>query len=695
MTVKQLTGWVLAGALLATAGAAMADEGMWTLDHLPVQQMQQRYGFTPSQQWIDLVQHASVRLAEGCSGSFVSANGLVMTNHHCANTCLSQLSKTGNNYMADGFSVMKPEDEPKCPDVELNQLESIADVTAQVNEATADKTGADRIKAERAVNSTLEQSCVGGDAKTWRCDVVTLYHGGRYALYKYRRYQDVRLVFAPEQSIAFFGGDPDNFNFPRYDLDVTFFRAYVDGKPATTPQFLKFSAQGPKAGDMTFVVGNPGSTQRDTPWTQLSAMRDVTLTPLFGYLSELRGVLWQYGRAGTQQTKEAQDALFGMDNSLKVFAGWLGTLSDETFVQAKQKQDAGLRDWIAADPARRARYGDPWAELERAQQRGKELQARYSMIEGGRGFGVGTELFANARALVRAAAERAKPDGERLPAYRDANLPAVRQSLESNVPTYPSYEQTLMSWAMEKMRQRLGADDAFVHEVLGKQSPDQLAQALIGGTRLADPAVRKQLWDGGEKAIAASTDPMIVFARRIEPEAAVVRKQFENDVQAPTAKAAEAIARARFDRDGTSSYPDATFTLRLSYGKVVGWNEGGKPVEPFTRFDGLYARATGADPFKLPNSWLKAKAGLDLSTPMDFVTDNDIIGGNSGSPVIDREGHAVGLIFDGNIHSLGGDFTYDASTNRAVAVDTAALVEAVRKVYRLPVLANELVNGHM
>lgn len=681
---------LLALSLSALAGIAHADEGMWTLDHLPLQQIQQRYGFTPSAQWIDLVQHASLRLAGGCSGSFVSADGLVMTNHHCANECLSQLSGGKNNYMQDGY--VARDEEPKCPEVELNQLESITDVTARVNAATAGKDGAERTKAERAIHSALEKECVGGDADTWRCDVVSLYHGGRYALYKYRRYQDVRLVFAPEQSIAFFGGDPDNFNFPRYDLDVTFFRAYVGGKPARTPQYLKFDPQGPKAGAPTFVVGNPGSTSRETPWTSLAYMRDKSLTPFFGYLSEMRGVLWQYSRSGEQQAKEAQDDLFGIDNSLKVYKGWLETLGDESFVARKQKQDAGLRQWIAADPKRVAAFGDPWAALDKAQQRGAQLRERYSMIEGGRGFG--SALFADARMLVRGAAERGKPDAERLPAFRDANLPALQQSLASTAPIYPEYEVTRLAWTLEKMRQSLGADDAFVHEVFGAKSPEQLARELVGGSKLADPAVRKALWDGGAAAIDASSDPMIVLARRIDPEARRLRKAYEDEVDAPSKKASEAIARARFQRDGTSSYPDATFTPRLSYGKVVGWDEGGVPVQPFTQIAGLYARATGADPFKLPDSWLKAKAGLDLSTPFNFVTDNDIIGGNSGSPVIDRDGHAVGLIFDGNIHSLGGDFTYDGSVNRAVAVDTAAIVEAVRKVYRFQALANELVDGH-
>ena len=677
------------GVMLVAAPAAFADEGMWTLDHLPLQQMKERYGFAPDAAWIARVQKSTVRLAEGCSGSFVSPDGLVMTNHHCANSCLSQLSTTGN-FMENGFSAARREDEPKCPEVELNQLDTIADVTDKVLGALAGKDGAERIKAERSVESDIEKGCVAGDAKTWRCDVVKLYNGGRYALYKYRRFQDVRLVFAPEQSIAFFGGDPDNFNFPRYDLDVTFFRAYVNGKPAKTPDYLPFSAKGPKAGDMTFVVGNPGSTERAVPWVQLQDMRDRKLVPSIAYLSEQRGVLWQYSRGGAEQAKQAQDEMFGLDNTLKVFKGWLETLDDSHFQATKMRSDNELRQWIAADPTRRTTFGDPWAALEQAQTRAIDLRDRYNMIEAGRGFGPGGELFNQARILVRAAAERGKPDGERLPAYRDANMPALEQQVTSTAPIYPAYETMLFSWSLEKMRQALGADDPFVKQVLGARSPEQVATSVVGGTKLADPAVRKALWEGGEAAVAASTDPMIVLARTVDPEARAVRKRFEDEVSAPTSKAEESIAKARFAREGTSNYPDATFSPRLSFGKVVGWKEKGKDVPPFTDFAGAYARATGADPFRLPDSWLKAKSSLDLSTPFDFVTDNDIIGGNSGSPVIDREGHAVGLIFDGNIHSLGGDFTFDASVNRAVAVDSAALLEAVRKVYHLPELAKEL-----
>ena len=691
--MKRLMLMMLAALLVASAGSAMADEGMWTLDHLPVKQMQKKYGFTPSAQWTDLVQHAALRLAGGCSGSFVSADGLVMTNHHCANACLSQLSDKDHNYMQDGFIAKDDKDEPKCPDIELNQLEKITDVTARVNAATAGKSGAERIKAQRAVDSAIEKECVAGDPTHWRCDVITLYHGGRYALYKYRRYQDVRLVFAPEQSIAFFGGDPDNFNFPRYDLDVTFLRAYVDGKPAHTPQFFQFDPRGPKAGELTFVVGNPGSTQRETPWISLEYMRNQILIPYLAYLSEERGLLWQYSRMGTQQAKEAQDALFGLDNTLKVFKGWLLTLNNDAFVAKKKREDAKLRDWIDASPARVKKFGHPWAMLAKAQKRGAELRQRYAMITGGQGFG--SQLFGYARMLVHGAEQRTKPDSERLPAYRDANLPALLQRLEAKTPYYRQYDQTRLSWTLEKMRQALGADDPFVHEVLGKQSPNELAKALVDGSKLEDPAVRKALWKGGEKAVEASHDPMIVLARKINPVAEKLRKQYEAEVEAPMRKASEAIAQARFARDGATGYPDATFTLRLSYGTVKGWMEKGKMVPPFTDFAGLYRRATGADPFKLPESWIKAKPSLDLSTKMDFVTDNDIIGGNSGSAVINRQGHAVGLIFDGNIHSLGGNFTFDDSVNRAVAVDTAALDQALRKVYHLPRLAHELEQGHM
>ncbi|WP_423821139.1 S46 family peptidase [Salinisphaera sp. SPP-AMP-43] len=672
--------------------SAAADEGMWTMNDLPTARMQKAYGFAPDQAWVDRVQKAAVRLAGGCSGSFVSADGLVMTNHHCANDCLSRLSDDAHNYMAHGF-IGKEGEEPKCPNIELNQLVSITDVTDRVDSALADKTGSERVAAQRAVDSAIEKACVASDPETWRCDVVTLYHGGRYALYKYRRFQDVHMVFAPEQDIAFFGGDPDNFNFPRYDLDLTLLRAYVDGKPVQTPNYLPFDVNGPEAGEMTFVVGNPGSTQRETPWTALAYLRDEKVIPYQAYLSEKRGVLWQFSRESEAHTQAAQDDLFYGDNTLKVFKGWLATLTDQAFVDKKKAQDAALRQWIDADAERVKQFGHPWQTLDKAEARGAEIQTRYDMLERGQAFG--GELFDYARTLVRAAAERDQPDAKRLPDYRSAHLPAVEQSVTSSGPIYPDYEQTQMTWALEKMRQALGADDPFVHQVLGDDSPAELAKSLVSGTQLADPAYRRKLWQGGEQAIENADDPMIVFARQVDPAARAVRKTYEDEVEAPTDAAETAIAKARFARDGAQSYPDATFTMRLTYGQVKGWQEKGKPVAPFTRIDGLYARATGAAPYKLPKRWVQAKDRLDGDTPVNFVTDNDIIGGNSGSPVIDKDGHAVGLIFDGNIHSLGGNFTFDDSNNRAVAVDTAFIETALRQVYARDDLADELAQGHL
>ncbi len=683
---------IAAASLALVATAVHAEEGMWTLDNLPMKQMQQAYGFTPAPDWIARVQGASLRLAQGCSGSFVSADGLVMTNHHCANACLSQLSDAGHNYMQAGYSAAKREEEPRCPDLELNQLDSITDVTPAMGEATKGKTGSDYVRAQRAASSKIETDCVAGDAATWRCDVVSLYQGGRYALYKYRRTQDVRLVFAPSQDIAFFGGDPDNFNFPRYDLDLTFLRAYADGKPLH-PTYFPFSANGPKAGELVFTEGNPGSTSRDETVAQLTTLRDATLPRVRTLYSTLDGVLWEYSRRGPEQAKQAQDAVFGVENTLKVFEGWQGTLADPAMFERKRDAEAALKAWVDADPARKSDYGDPWSAIAAAETRDRQLSPRYAMVEGRRGRAAGFDsvLFARARTLVRAAAERARPDADRLPEYRDANLPALQQSLFSAAPIYPEFERTTLAFSLTALRQTLGADDAFVHQVLGQASPEQLADRLVGGTKLADPAQRRTLWDGGAAAIAASTDPMVVLARDVDPAARAVRKQHEDEVEAVLAKNSETIARARFARDGTSNYPDATFSPRISYGTVKGWTEDdGREVAPFTDMAGLYARATGSDPFRLPQDWLDAKGRLDPHTPFDFATTNDIIGGNSGSPVVDRDAHVVGLIFDGNIHSLGGDFAYDPRQNRAVAVDTAAILAALRQVYRNDALADEL-----
>ena len=676
--------------LAASTGLASADEGMWTLDNLPIKQLQSRYGFTPSAEWIDHVMHASARLALGCSASFVSPNGLVMTNHHCANECLADLSKGSNNHMQSGYMAASQSAEPRCPGMELDQLDAISDVTPQMNAAVENKSGADYIRAQHAEQASIEKNCGGADTTHTRCDVVTLYHGGRYALYRYKRFQDVRLSFAPEQNIAFFGGDPENFNYPRYDLDVTFLRAYENGKPAHTAYFA-FDPAGPKAGELVITSGNPGSTQREETAAELTLFHDVVLPLALDNYEDLDGVLWQWSRESIAHRNEADELLFIVQNTLKVYNGFEETLADPAMLRRKDADEASLLDWINADPGRRAAYGDPFAAIAATLPQQKLLSGRFTMLEGTRSaFAFPGAEFSFARTLVRAAAERGKPDADRLPMFRDANLPALQQALFSAAPLYPDFDETRLAFGLTRLRQVLGADDADVRAALGTASPEDLAHRLIAGTGLRDVQLRHTLWNGGQAAIDASTDPMIRFARQVDPGARAVRTAYENEVEAPQRKGDEAIARARFARDGTGLAPDATFTERLSFGTVQGWTKDGHAVPAFTDFAGAYASATGSAPFDLPASWLAARGKLDGRTPYDFVSTNDIVGGNSGSPVIDRDGHAVGLAFDGNLPSIAGSFFYDGANNRSVSVDTAALIAALRTVYADNWLAEEL-----
>nr|WP_246495116.1 S46 family peptidase [Ameyamaea chiangmaiensis] len=679
-----------------TGAVAQADEGMWTMDHLPLDQLKKTYGFTPSAEWINRVTQASARLALGCSASFVSADGLVMTNHHCANECLEQLSDKTHDYFTNGYKAPHGQtSEPKCPAMELDGLDHITDVTDQMNKALAGRQGAEFTHAQQATEAALEKDCVAGDPTRWRCDVVTLYHGGRTALYRYRRYQDVRLVMAPDQNAAFFGGDPDNFNFPRYDLDMAFLRVYDGGKPAKTTYF-PFDPAGPKDGQLVFTSGNPGSTSREESVAELGFERDVMVPFIVGYYATMDGALWQFGRQSAANRQDAQDELFGIQNSLKVYTGWAETLADPTMLAGKTAFETSLRAWINADPTRARTYGDPWARIDAAIRVERDIFVPYAMLEGRRApMGVQGDLFSFAKTLVRGTAERDKPDADRLTGWRDANIPAIEAHLASTAPVHPALDETMLALSLTKLRQALGADNETVRLVLGHESPDQLAARLVHQTKLGDAKVRMALWKGGSTAVNASTDPMIVLARTLEPAARALRARMDDEVRAPMRQAAEIIARARFARDGANTYPDATFTQRVSYGVVKGWNERGHDVPAFTDFAGLYKRATGADPFRLTKAWQDAQNRVDLATPFDFVTTNDIIGGNSGSPVIDAQGHAVGLIFDGNIHSLGGDFAYDGSLNRAVAVDTAAIIEALKVVYNNQALADELTRGHL
>jgi hypothetical protein len=664
---------------------------MWTFDNFPSQKVEQRYGFRPTQAWLDHVRLSSARLAQGCSASFVSGQGLVMTNHHCAHACIEQLSTGQRDHVKDGFYARVQADEPRCPALEVNQLVEITDVTARMNRATAGKEGAAYGEAQRAEIARAEKECQTSDRL--RCEVVTLYQGGVYDLYKYRRYQDVRLVFAPEFAVAFFGGDPDNFMFPRYDLDVAFLRVYEGGQPARMEDFFRWSPQGAREGELTFVSGNPGGTSRQLTVAQLEYARDVALPEALVRLAELRGRLAEYRRRGAEEARHSNTDLFYVENSFKALRGRLEALQDKTFFASKVAAEQQLRTSLAKDPARAKRYLPAFDAIARAEDDLKQIRRPLNQLERGQAFS--GDLFRIARQLVRGAEERPKPNEQRLREFRESALPALTQSLFSPAPIYPEFQKFQLAFSLEKLREVLGADDPAVKKVLGQASPEELADRLVSGTKLADVGYRRRLWEGGKAAVAsaAQDDPMLALALRIDPDARALRKRYEDGIEAPTKRASELIARARFETEGTSTYPDATFTPRLSYGAVKGYQENGHEVKPVTTFAGAFDRATGREPYALPRSWLDAKGRLDRQTPFDVATTNDIIGGNSGSPVVDREARIVGLVFDGNIQSLGGDYGFDEAQNRAVSVHSAAILEALSKIYGAERLVQELRAG--
>ena len=672
-------------ACLASPLAMRAEEGMWTFDNFPAKTVATKYGFTASQAWLDHVRASSLRIAGGCSASFVSPQGLVMTNHHCVVDCVEALSTPKQNLVEAGFAAQSPAEERKCDAFELDQLIQIRDVTAEVQQAVAGKTGEAANTALHAKEAELQKSC--GSDPSIRCDVVSLYHGGVYDLYRYKRYDDVRLVFAPEFQIAQFGGDPDNFNFPRFDFDIGLLRAYENGHPAASPEYLKWSATGSKADDLVFVSGNPGGTSRQLTISQLAFERDKFYPLQMPRLAEYRGRLERFVNEGPDQAREANQDLFFVSNTFKVFLGEQQALLDPEFFDTKVREEQKLRQAVASD-SKLTPYQSAWSEIEQIQGVRAQLFARRAATSN---FYFNSGLMGHAIRLVRASAERAKPNGERLPEYTDQALVQVQQEISAATPLYKDLEELDLTYLFTFVRRDLGTDDPFVRKVLGKESPEQLAHRLVSESHLDDPKVREALYNGGQNAIAASTDPMIRFAASIDPDLRAVRKEYEARVDAPTRAAAERIAKARFAVYGTSVDPDATFTLRLSYGTVKGFIDAqGKSIEPYTTIGGLFGRATGAAPYALPESWTSAKSTLNLAMPMNLSTTNDIIGGNSGSPLINQKAEIVGLIFDGNIFSLGGDYGYDAAKNRCVAVDSRALLESLRKVYHLNRIADEI-----
>jgi len=687
---------LLALIVVLISSPAFSDSGMWTFQEFPHALLKREHGTDVSATWLDSVRTATIRLSN-CTASFVSAEGLILTNHHCAEACLDEHSSKERNLLGVGFLARTREQELKCGTQIADVLMEMENITATVTAATkglGDKAANDKRKATM---TQLEQQCEQ-DSKSakggpYKCETVDLYDGGQYWMYKYHRYSDVRLVFAPERGIAAFGGDPDNFQFPRWCLDMSVLRAYgPDGKPAATPNFLRINPAGPNVSELVFVSGHPGNTSRLLTVAELETLRNVIYPRWLLRASELRGRLIEYGKTSPEAARIVEDQLNNIENSIKVRRGQLDALLDDRLMQSKMKEEAALRAKVAADPQLAKSIGDPWATIAKAEQRDEQLYLPYTWIEQGAGLGAGFpgKLFGYARSLVRAAAERGKPNTERLREYSEGAMPRVEQRLIAPVPIYPDLEKLNLSFSLERMREWMGPDAPIVRQLLANESPDTLANKLVDGTKLADPQVRKRLWEGGAAAVDASTDPMIVFARNVDAEARAVRKSYEDEVEAPVTAASEKIARARFKVYGTSEPPDANFTLRLNFGTVQGWKEGDHEVEPFTHLGRLFERATGQEPFKVPDTWLAAKSTLNLETRFDLSTNNDIVGGNSGSPLIDAQGQIVGLMFDGNIHSIAGDFWFDPQMNRAVAVDPQIIFEGLRKVYKAEELLTEL-----
>jgi len=687
-------------AILLFIGVAAADEGMWLFNHVPTDKIKAKYGWAPDQAWLDHVRSASVRFNNGGSGSFVSANGLTFTNHHVAATCLQQISTPEKNYYKLSFLAKTQAEEVKCADLELNVLQSIEDVTARVQGAAkSSMDAAAGATAMRSEMSAIESDCAKQTGM--RCDVVTLYAGGMYNLYRYKKYTDVRLVFAPEFDIAFFGGDPDNFEYPRYDLDITFFRVYENGQPVHPNDYLKWSSAGVKENDLVFVSGHPGSTGRMLTMSQLAFRRDVQYPwNLKNYPTRI-AVLQKFAAQSDDNARMAQEDIFGLQNSVKAYTGFQGGLQDKSLMAEKQQAENKLKQAVAADPKKKQEFGDPWSAVDQAMQTYRKIFKPLAYLERLSGW---PETAHYARDLVRVSTEKQKPNGERLREYRDSALASLEQSLLSTAPVHKPLEVVELTQVFHEMVGELGAGDPNVQQVLAGKTPEARAAELINGTKLDDVAFRKQLYAGGTQAIASSTDPLVALFRDIDPQARELRKTYDDQVDAVERSNGARFAKLLFATEGMNTPPDATFTLRLSYGAVKGFTEDGRghivpagtKVPYFTTIGGAFEHAAkhgNKDPYKLPQSWMDNKSKLNLSTPFNTASTPDIIGGNSGSPVVNKAGEVVGIIFDGNMQSLPWNFQYEDRIGRSVSTDSLGIIEALRKVYGATGLADELQSG--
>lgn len=676
------TAAALLTALALTTGTGAAEEGMWTFDNFPAARMRSEMGWAPDATWLDRAMGASARLP-GCSASVVSAQGLVLTNHHCVIACLQALSSGQADYLLTGFMARAREEERRCPGMNVSVLAGVVDVTGRIDAAASGAVSF--AQARDAEIARIEEEC---DTQALRCEVVTLYQGGRYALHRYRRYDDVRLVFAPEQSMAAFGGDAANFNFPRYGADFAFMRVYENGAPAATPHHLGMRLSAVADGDIVIAVGNPGSTSRLRTTAELAFERDVNLPWRISMLDEQRRRLTAFARQGAAQALAAANALQVVENSYKALSGRRDALANPAGFAAAAARESDLQARVRRNLAAQRETGDAWGEIERAETAYRSFFLDHQLLEAR--AGERSELFALARDIVRGTAEREKPENQRMPRYAAARLPAIASGLRAERIIHPELEQLTLEVWLDGVLRRFPASSPVAARIFGGETPASLASRL-SLSRVADQAYRMQLWNGGAAAVAASDDLLIAFVRAWDEDARVVRARYLTEVEAPIVRAQERIARARFRAFGMSEYPEATFSPRLSYGRVAGWAEHGEVIAPLTRLGGLYAHGTDDDPaLRISQRWLDARARLDPGTVFNIASSNDVIAGNSGGALLDRDGRVAGVVFDGNIHSLGGEYYYDGAVNRAIAVASPLIMTTLRDVYGMQTLAAEL-----
>jgi hypothetical protein len=683
---------ILALFTFQTIPVSALDEGMWTFNNVPKADIKQKYGFDVTDEWLRKVQLASVRFPGG-SGSFVSPNGLVLTNYHIVEDFVGELSSAAKDYAKEGFVAHGQAEEMKVPGLSIDMLMSLEDVTDRVNGAV--KSGMSAVEANaarRAEITAIETEST--KATGFRSDVVTLYQGGQYNVYRYKKYTDVRLVFVPEFQAAFFGGDPDNFNFPRFNIDMALVRVYENDQPLKVENYFRWSKAGAKAGDLVFVTGHPGSTSRLNTVAHLESLRDVSIPLLIRLLESRQAMLKQYMTGGDEQTRRAQNELNSIENSLKVYRGQIAGLKDAKLMAKKRTFEQSLRNSVEADARMKKEYGDAWVNIAKGRKDLATYERDRRFLDLAAGFN--TPLYSVARTLVRLADESEKPNDKRLPEFTDARRAALEGALYSSAPIYDDFEKAKLANSLAFLQSEYGANGDFVKKVLKGKTPEARAAELLEGTKLKDIEYRKQLVAGGRKALDDANDPLIELARSIDKDARAVRKRYEDEVVAVERGNYAKVARALFEQQGTKLYPDATFTLRLSYGAVKGYTENGKQVTPFTTLGGLYARSNQfhhAFPYNLPPRWASQQKAINPKTPFNFVSTNDIIGGNSGSPTINKDRELVGLIFDGNIQSLVGNFDYDESVNRSISVDVRGMLEVLRKVFGANEVADELIKG--